>query len=724
MARAHGPAEPSVRRPGRVKQWWMDRSVRAKALTVLAVPLIALVGTTSASLALEHQERAGRAVSLRAFNVITTSNQVLADAVNGETGVRGYVATGDPIFLQPYNLALGRIGADRRAFTAAAAARGIFRRQQVVDHQLMTVLAELAALKLTVSHGASPGSLVAQLRQGKIDMDRLRTEIAGLNKAPAADLVAHRNSTTSLEGSIVGLDIAGLALGLIAVLAGIALFTSGVSRRVVVAAANAERLGHGEPLIPVARARDELGRLACALVRAGKLLDSRAADLTKARDQAVRATQAKNSFLSSTSHELRTPLNSILGFTQLLELSDLAEEDSDSVQRILGAGRHLLALINELIDIARIESGELSLSMEPVAIGPLIDDAARLMAPLAAERSVRIECSFDRPTLAAYADRQRFSQILVNLVSNAVKYNKVGGTITIACGEIDEDQVRVTVSDTGGGMSTGDLERIFTPFERLGAEQSGIEGTGIGLPLAKALAEVMHGQLTAASVPDEGSQFTITLARAPDIVTAPASPSSTPGNEPTDAESTDAEMADVESTDSELTEPLPHLRPARSGEDFLVLYVEDNPANVEVVTRYLHGSPGLRLASCPTGREGLDYAAAYHPDLILLDLHLQDGHGEQALTELKSDSATADIPVVVLSADASPGMIRRLLSAGALAYLTKPLEFGDLGAIIDSLPVSAGARSRLGNLDRSVPQPASPADDQVTNLRQPPEARL
>ncbi|HET7018386.1 MAG TPA: ATP-binding protein [Streptosporangiaceae bacterium] len=690
MARAHSP-EPSARHPGWVKQWWLDRSVRAKAMTVLAVPLIALVGISSSSWVLEHEERASRAVSIKSFDLITTGNQVLTDAVNAETGVRGYVATSNPSFLEPYNLTLSRIGADRRAFRAAAAVQGVSSKQQVADHTLTMVLAQLALLKRDVSHGASPGSLAKPLEQGKDDMDRLRGQIASLNKGPSADLLTRRNATNSLEDAIGALAIAGLILGLIAVLAGIALFTFGVSRRVDVAATNAERLGHGEPLVPVARARDELGRLACALGRAGQLLDSRAADLITARDQAVRATQAKNSFLSSTSHELRTPLNSILGFTQLLELSDLSEEDSDSVQRILVAGRHLLALINELIDIARIESGDLSLSLEPVAIAPLIHEAAQLMAPLAADRSVRIDHSCDRPALAAYADRQRFSQILVNLVSNAVKYNKVGGTITITCGELGQDQASVTVTDTGRGMSADDLERIFMPFERLGAEQSGIEGTGIGLPLAKALSEAMQGRLTATSVPGEGSQFTITLPRAPDLETRASAPSSVPGTESTD--------------------PLPHRRPERSTAALVVLYVEDNPANVEVVARYLRANPETRLASCPTGREGIDYATAHHPDLILLDLHLQDGHGEQALAELKSNPATADIPVVVLSADASPGMIRRLLAGGALAYLTKPLDLGDLGAIIEALPAPAGAR----------PNPAAPDG---TDIDQPPEARL
>ncbi len=198
---------------------------------------------------------------------------------------------------------------------------------------------------------------------------------------------------------------------------------------------NAVRLGAGQRLEPVPRAGDEIGWLGESLGRAEGLLASRNAELTTAMHAATSATQAKNSFLSSTSHELRTPLNSILGFTQLLEMSELGDEDADSVERILGAGRHLLALINELIDIARIESGDLSLSLEPVLVGPVIEEASELMAPIAAERSIRIIQQCALPALAVQADRQRFSQVLVNLISNAVKYNHRGGTITISCRE-------------------------------------------------------------------------------------------------------------------------------------------------------------------------------------------------------------------------------------------------------------------------------------------------
>ena len=331
-----------------------------------------------------------------------------------------------------------------------------------------------------------------------------------------------------MEAEIDDLTVAGLALGVLSGVLGVALFASGISTRVVAAAANASRLGGGQALEPVGDAGDELGQLANALAVAETVRDSRAAELdsraallTAARDEALKATQVKNAFLSSTSHELRTPLNAVLGFTQLLQLSDLGQEDKDSVERILSAGRHLLALINELIDIARIESGELSLSVEPVRVKALVEETCQLMAPLAAERSITISSDCPDPAVAFYADRRRLAQVLVNLFSNAIKYNHPGGTVSISCQADGPDQASVSVADTGPGISAANLERIFVPFERLGAEQTGIEGTGIGLPLARAFTEAMSGQLTAASTVGEGSSFTVTLPRAPDMTSIP-----------------------------------------------------------------------------------------------------------------------------------------------------------------------------------------------------------
>ena len=679
-------ALPVAGRPGRFQQWWLDRSVRAKGLIVIAVPLIALIGTTSASLVLQSQERSVRTASRVASAVVTGADQVLIDAINAETGVRGYAATRDPAFLGPYNDALARIGADRKSLRDTAVTFGDSGQERVAAATTGQALSELAQLRTAIAGGASVSGLRPGLATGKATMDLLRSQMAGLTHGPAAQMTVQRNNINGLEKAINLLDIAGLLLGILAGLAGVALFTSGISRRVAAAAANADRLGEGLSLEPAGHSADELGHLASSLVQAEGLLASRASELTAARDEALSATRAKNAFLSSTSHELRTPLNSVLGFTQLLEMSDLSEEDQDSVGRILGAGRHLLALINELIDIARIESGELSLSVEPVAVLPLIEEASSLMGPLAAERSIRIVHHCPHPALAASADRQRFSQILVNLLSNAVKYNRRGGSITITCREEGAGQASVVISDTGPGLSADDLKRIFIPFERLGAEQSGIEGTGIGLPLARSLTEAMGGLLSASSVDGEGSAFTVTLPRAPDV--APVAAHRTP-----------------------LGSPAPPQRKAGTtigaGTTINVLHIEDNPANVEVVSRFLRGRPGIRLTTATSGRAGIECAIRDVPDLLLLDLHLSDIHGEQVLKELRAEPVTAGIPVVVLSAEAAPRVIRRLLASGALAYLTKPLNLTELGDLLDSFTATGtGTGTATDRQDRQAARSA------------------
>jgi signal transduction histidine kinase/ActR/RegA family two-component response regulator len=625
---------------------------------VVAVPLIALLGITSANLALQQNESNVRSISISARSLADAATQVLAAAVNAETSIRGYAATGDPVFLAPYTLTLTQIGAERTSLQQAAVTAGVGRQQRTVDATTGQEMAELAQLRTAISGGTSARNLIPALLNGKTTMDRLRREVADLVAGPAALVTVEHNKLTALQTRIELLDIAGLVLGLLAGLAGVALFASGIAGRIGMNAENARRLGEGQPLEPIIPAADEIGHLAESHLSAETLLTSRSAELTAARDAAMRANQAKNSFLSSTSHELRTPLNAILGFTQLLQLSELSEEDSDGVDRILGAGHHLLALINELIDIARIESGDLGMSLEPVLVRSLIEECSQLMAPIAAERTIRIITGRVHPALAVYADRQRLAQILVNLISNAVKYNHRDGSITISCTEEGTGQVNIVVTDTGPGLAPDDLERIFIPFERLGAEQTEVEGTGIGLPLARALTEAMRGHLTASSVLGQGAAFTISLPRAPDLIHVP-DPSPVP-----------AERAAG-----------PHVP---SGAGLSVLYIEDNPANVEVVARFLRGKPNTTLLSAISGRAGLECAVRDLPDIILLDLNLPDLQGDEVLNELKADPATAAIPVIILSADASRGVIHRLLANGAFAYLTKPIELAELGEVLDS----------------------------------------
>jgi len=651
-------------------------------MTVVAVPLMALVAVSSASLVLQYNERQERAVALTASALNASAQQVLADAVNAETGVRGYVATRDPVFLQPYNVTRARITRDQAALRAAAIAEGDSRAERTVAATTTREMADLAKLRAAVGAGTPATALKPALQNGKATMDALRSQVAALADGPAALNLVRRADITRLESTIDWVSIAGLALGVLAGLAGVALFASGVSRRVARAVANADRLGEAQPLqpVPAPAARDELGQLARSLVHAEQLLARRTTELVTARDEAVRATQAKNAFLSSTSHELRTPLNAVLGFAQLLQMSDLSQEDQEAAERILAAGRHLLTLINELIDIARIESGGFSLSVEPVSVRPVIEETCQLMAPLAADRSITISQPCPPPGLAVKADRQRLRQVLVNLLSNAIKYNRAGGAVIITCQATSPEQVSVKVADTGPGIRAADLERVFDRFERLGADRTAVEGTGIGLPLARAFAEAMRGHLTATSVPGEGTTFTITLPRAPDMAQAPA------------------DGAGV---------PVPRTAlDDYAAESIRILYIEDNPANIEVVDRFLRTRPGMRLQSVMSGRAGLEVATREVPDLILLDLHLPGLHGDEVLRRLTDDPATAGIPVAILSAEAAPTVIRHMRSSGVIAYLTKPLDLTELGQLLDS--VAAGHDHHADPATRTPP-PSAPA---------------
>jgi PAS domain S-box-containing protein len=379
------------------------------------------------------------------------------------------------------------------------------------------------------------------------------------------------------------------------------------------------------------------------------------AALRQAKTEADRANHAKSDFLSRMSHELRTPLNSILGFGQLLDRQSPTDMQRPRIRYILSAGRHLLNLINEVLDISRIEAGTLQLSVEPVCIGEAIGEALDLMRPLAAERSILLEANCPAKS-AAYvlADRQRLKQVLLNLLSNAVKYTGMEGSVTIATTDGADDGMRISVHDTGAGIPVEKLARLFTPFDRLGAEQSTVEGTGLGLALCQRLIHAMQGTIGVSSTLGNGSTFWMELPRAKSpLKTLPI----------TNAVGAPGATVDEESR--------------------RVLYIEDNFSNVTLVDQMLAERPAFELMTAMQGRVGLDLARQHSPDLILLDLHLPDMPGWQVLAQLKSDHLTREIPVVVISADATAPQIKRLLSAGARAYLTKPLDIPEFFRVID-----------------------------------------
>ncbi len=530
----------------------------------------------------------------------------------------------------------------------------------------------LAQIRDAVARGESGEQLAPLIAQSKTNMDLIRDEIDGLTAEPNATVIRKRAQVAALEIQILTLQTIGLIVGLLTGAAGIALFSAGISRRITVAAANADRLGAGEPLAPTRPAVDEIGRLNNAVAAAEALLTARLDELATARDQALTATRTKNSFLSRTSHELRTPLNAILGFAQLLELSDLTDEDRESAHHIHQAGRHLLALINELIDISRVESGDLQVSMEPTAVAKVSQDVVALVGPLAAARDIAIENLITDSSLAVVADCQRLKQVMVNLVSNAIKYNRHRGQITLSHRRAADGIVELRVTDTGFGLSPADAERIWMPFERLDADRGGIEGTGIGLPLARSLTEAMGGTLTVDSVVGDGSTFIVRLAGAQNIVAT---------------------------HDDEVTRSSTPAM-AALGQRLTVLSIEDNTANSRVLERIFRTWSDVALIAAGNAEDGLALAATRRPDLILLDLHLPGISGEEAFRRLRADPTTASIPIVVLSADATAGTVRRLLARGASAYLTKPLDLSSLYQVLEDvahLP-SDSAAVRVGSV--------------------------
>lgn len=374
--------------------------------------------------------------------------------------------------------------------------------------------------------------------------------------------------------------------------------------------------------------------------------------LTAAKDEAERANRAKSRFMSMMSHELRTPMNAILGFSQLL-MSDTAHPLTMEQQRyaheILHGGRHLLRLINDVLDLGRIESGRLAMAMAPVPLLSLIEDCLALMAPLAQERPVQLQLA-DRALLdcPVRADPLRLKQVLLNLLGNAIKYNRRDGLVTVQ-GSLTDQHVEVRVVDTGIGLTADQRQRLFVAFERLSARQSGVEGTGIGLALSRQLMLAMGGEIGADSVLDVGSTFWIRLPRA------------------------------LRAADGSV--PAPALAPPPAPGSALrhrVLYVEDNPVNALLMRAMLARLPDIQLECAEEPLQAIELARTLHPQLLLLDVELPGIDGLQLLQRLRADESMRAIPAIAVSAGAMPGDIRKALDAGFAAYLTKPLELAEL----------------------------------------------
>jgi PAS domain S-box-containing protein len=405
---------------------------------------------------------------------------------------------------------------------------------------------------------------------------------------------------------------------------------------------------------------------------------------------ALRESQAKSHFLARMSHELRTPLNAVLGFAQLLlseppEATPADASRRQSIGHIRRAGEHLLSLINDVLDLARIEAGEMTLERTPVPLAELVLDALPLVEPQA--RAGGVSITTGTLDLAALGDQTRLRQVLLNLLSNGIKYNRAGGEVhvdAVAAGAL----VHLRVRDSGRGIEPAQLAKLFQPFNRLGAEREAIEGTGIGLAIVKSLVERMGGHVQVDSTPGSGSLFEVVLPRAaggtgqagPDSSVGPsAAPTSAPTSAPASAPS--SAPASAPSSAVMPATALPHARSASSGagavmpaRDRHVLYIEDNAVNALIVREVLATTPGYRLTVAPDGTSGLALALRDPPELVLLDMQLPDMDGFAVLRQLRAQPRTAPLPVVALSANVMPDQVSRGMAAGLAEYWTKPLD--------------------------------------------------
>jgi len=381
------------------------------------------------------------------------------------------------------------------------------------------------------------------------------------------------------------------------------------------------------------------------------------AEMAVAKEEADRSNQTKGLFLSKMSHELRTPLNAVIGFAQLVKMQSNDPQVNQSADMILKGGNHLLFLVNDILDIAKIEAGKLAVSIEAVEIKEAICQAMDLVEQIASEFHVHLEFECQCKDSHVSADRQRLIQVLLNLITNAIKYNRPDGNVVVRCRETQDGMIAITIEDTGRGFEAKHIQFMFEPFERGGNHT--VNGTGLGLAVSAGLMKLMGGTIELSHTSPEGSKFELLLqATSPPIEIGPSQEHSS-------------------------------LHPPKlTHKSVCVLYIEDNPSNIELIEKVAEMIGGFELITARTGVEGLALIRQHKLDLVLLDLHLPDIDGSDILSKILSNPETQDLPVVILSADATQHQVDRLLALGAKEYLTKPIEIAKLMSIINTTVAS------------------------------------
>ncbi|MEZ5456655.1 MAG: ATP-binding protein [Lysobacteraceae bacterium] len=625
---------------------WNDWPLTRKSVVVVAGPLLLLLFSLVAIYGLERQTAKAEEDVRRTLQIVSDLHEAHSLLAETAAGVRGYVLVNQTNFLEPYYDAEPRLlgVVERLAERARSGPRGtryaalvpLFRQKLTGWQTLLQGQAK-----------ADPDWLQARLIEGKRTLDVLRTELRVLGAEERSELEARTAKATALRQRNLAITLAFALLGGLGAVMSAGVFAASLSRRLRHLAAEASRLGAGADMpMPTRFEADELGHVRERLYDAGTLLRARAAQLDEARREAETANGAKTEFLSRMSHELRTPLNAILGYAQILVDDDPEARAGRFGRHIETAGRHLLGLITEVLDVARIEAGALTIDTRPVALRSALSEALDLLRPQAERDGIQLDSVPEGIAFNVLADPQRLRQVLLNLIGNAIKFNRPKGRVQFDITQ-REGLIEMGVRDEGVGLDASACARLFRPFERIESTAHGIEGTGLGLALSKRLIEAMSGQIGVSSAPGHGSRFWIRLPIAHAFKSEP--------------------------------DPL-HATTAVDGRMRNVLLVEDNTSNRALLETLFERRPQWRLVPAMNLAEARQRLASQTFDAVLLDLRLPDGDGASLLSE--PPLSEHRVPVLVLSADATEASKRRLLDLGAQGFLTKPLDmrafFGEL----------------------------------------------
>lgn len=621
-----------------VAQAWQDLPLGIKGVCVITLPLLVLLASLG-SLYMREQESTQLENKLRvALQNQRDIQRVHTLLIEASTGVRDYLLTGDKHFLDIFFQVESKLPAILTALKIQLDNDAQRERLANIYPLVEQNLHDLRILSEYESNIASD-DLIAKFKSQVNTLDKLRYEIERLNAEEAILVAKDQQDVVDQRQRHINITLVAAVSGIIGSILAVWIFSGTIVRRVRLLRDSAGHLAKAEALDLPSSSRDELGQLSDELDHASQLLVKNITDAVQARQEAEEASASKSMFLSRTSHELRTPLNAILGFAQLLEQDLSPGKQRDSVSLILGAGQHLLKLINEVLELAKIESGEISLELTPTAVSTMLEEATRYIAPIGKIRDIEIKCDV-APDLWALANRQKLLQVALNLLSNALKYGPASAVVQLNAYQRDGNVI-IEVQDEGAGIPTKLKERLFTPFDRLGAEQTKVEGTGLGLALSKHIMLAMHGSI---HVADNLSLFWIEI----------------PACEPNITSDTSLHPRNQQHV------PL--------NQKHTILYVEDNASNRALVEAIIQRQRDLRIHCVSTIKDAKQHLTEAMPSLLLIDLNLPDGSGESLVSYVKETPAYEHIPIMILSADALSNTIERLKNAGVAHYITKPLD--------------------------------------------------